>query len=362
MKREVRALLSRATDSLFLSIDHFNRPLDRGRPEAVLIFLDRAFELLLKAIIIHRGGRIRERSVSQTMGFERCVRKCLTEAPIKCLTEEQAFTIQTINGQRDAAQHYIISMSEQLLYLHAQAGLTLFDTVLHTVFGQRVSEHFPTRVLPITTSPPRDLAAVITAEFEDILALVAPGSRKRLEALARLRAIAVIERSLGGEQAQPSPRELQAHVRKVVAGTKWTELFPGVASLRLDTTGTGLQVSLRITKALGEPIRLVKEDAPNATIVGVKRVNDLDFYTLGLTQLAEKLSLSQNMTLAVVRKLGLQEDADYFKVFRIGASKYKRYSKKALDRLNEELQTLDLEEVWREYNPVAWQRRGGATY
>ena len=60
MKRETRVLFEKSLDSLVLSIEHFNRPWDRGREEVVLILLDRSFELLLKAVIIHRGGKIRE--------------------------------------------------------------------------------------------------------------------------------------------------------------------------------------------------------------------------------------------------------------------------------------------------------------
>ena len=56
MKRETKCLLVKATDSLVLSIEHFNRPWDRGRVDAVLILLDHAFEMLLKAAILHRGG------------------------------------------------------------------------------------------------------------------------------------------------------------------------------------------------------------------------------------------------------------------------------------------------------------------
>jgi hypothetical protein len=62
MRKEAKALHSKAVDSLVVAIDHFNRCWDRGRVEAVLILLDRAFELVLKAIIVHRGGQIREKS------------------------------------------------------------------------------------------------------------------------------------------------------------------------------------------------------------------------------------------------------------------------------------------------------------
>ena len=58
MLTEARTLYAKAADSLVLAVDHFNRVWDRGRTEAVLIMLDRAFELLFKAIIVHRGGKI----------------------------------------------------------------------------------------------------------------------------------------------------------------------------------------------------------------------------------------------------------------------------------------------------------------
>ena len=60
MRKHVRLLFEKSLDSLVLSIDHFNQPWDRGRKEAVLILLNHTFELLLKAAILHRGGKIRE--------------------------------------------------------------------------------------------------------------------------------------------------------------------------------------------------------------------------------------------------------------------------------------------------------------
>lgn len=353
MKLEAKVLHIKALDSLFLSIDHFNRPYDRGRPEAVLLFMDRAFELLLKAVIVHKGGKIIEKGESLTIGFEKCVRKCLSEGKLKCLTEEEAFTIQTINSLRDAAQHYMVSVSEQQLYLYAQAGLTLFKHLLEEVFGDSLNHHFPDRVLPVTTSPPYDLATLIDLEFEDIQALVRPGKRKILQAHARLRALAITEASLAGERSQPSQSTLRQFVKRIRDGEGWQSLFPGIASLRLETSGTGLNVSLRITKSEGEPIRLVPEGTPGATIVGVKRVNELDFYNLGLYALAKKVGLTPPKTLAVIRALALQDDEDYFKEIKIGRVVHKRYSQHSIKRIKDELPDLDMDEVWREHRPVA---------
>ena len=145
---------------------------------------------------------------------------------------------------------------------------------------------------------------MLSAEFADIKQLVKPGSRKRLQALAKLRSIAILERSLAGERVQPSETELRAQIRQIAEGRPWTRIFPGVASLRLETSGTGFDVSLRITKSEGEPIRLVSEGAPDATIVGIKRVNELDYYSLGLTQLADRLDITTARTTCCDPRIG----------------------------------------------------------
>ena len=61
MKKEARLLHNKAVDSLVLSIEFFNRPVERARADSVLILMDHAFETLLKAAIVHQGGRIRAR-------------------------------------------------------------------------------------------------------------------------------------------------------------------------------------------------------------------------------------------------------------------------------------------------------------
>src|SRR3989442_545353 len=91
MKREARLLLSKAVDSLILSIEHFNRPWDRGRVDAVLILLDHSFEMLLKAAILHRGGAIRRPREKQTIGFDESLRKALSDSSVQFLKQERSF-------------------------------------------------------------------------------------------------------------------------------------------------------------------------------------------------------------------------------------------------------------------------------
>jgi hypothetical protein len=359
MRKEARMLFDRSADSLVLAVERFNCPWNRGRQEVTLLLLDRAFELLLKAAILHRGGRIREPGEKETIGHDKCVRICLSDKKVSFLSNEQALTIQVINSLRDAAQHYMLQVSEQQLYLYAQAGLTLYADILTAVFDTSLGDHVPERVLPVSTKPPKDLHSVVKAEFDDIKTLVAPGTRKHLEAKARLRGLAVIEASLDGIRSQPGDGELEKLVAKVRDGKSWQSLFPGVASLSITTEVTSsVGVAIRLTKKEGQPVVLVPEGTPGATIVSVKRVNELDYYSLGLKDLAEKVSLNQSRTLALVHHLGLQEREDSFKILRVGNVTFKRYSRKALDSIKEALKTVDMDKVWSLNSPTARHKAG----
>lgn len=112
MKKEAKHLYQKAIDSLTLSIELFNRPNDCGRIHGVLIFMDHSFEMLLKASILHKGGKIKEKGAKETIGFGACVRKGFSDNAIKFLSDTDVLTLQTINGLRDAAQHYTLEMSE----------------------------------------------------------------------------------------------------------------------------------------------------------------------------------------------------------------------------------------------------------
>jgi hypothetical protein len=358
MKRESRILLTKATDSVLLSIEHFNRPWDRGRYEAVLVFFDRAFELMLKAVIVYKGGRIREPRAKQTIGFDTCVRKCVSEMQVKCLTEEEALMIQIINSLRDAAQHYVVEISEQQLYMYTQAGMTLFSKILRDVFNRKLSDYFPERVLPISSNPPENLASIMDLEFKNIKSIATPGSRKSFEARAKLRSFAIIEASLSGSRSQPAEGELRKLVERVKKGEDWQSIFPGIRRLRLSTEDSDWNVALKITKSKGEPIYLVPEGTPGATIVAVKRVDELGYYSLNLSALSTKLKLTAPKTLALIKHLKMQEDSEFFKEFRMGSSYFKRYSVKALDKIKKELSNLDVDTIWKKYSRLGYIPKG----
>ena len=239
MRKEARTLHGKAVDSLVIAVDHFNRAWDRGRTEAVLIMLDRAFELVLKAIIIHKGGEIREKRMDgMTIGFDLCLRKCLSDARLKCLSEEEVVALQAMNTLRDAAQHHMIEVSEELLYVHAESAITLFGRLVHEVLGKPLRDEIPQLILPVCAKPPSDLGALFDVEFADIKRMVKPGNRKRLDAKAKPRSLAVLQASLHGRKSQPTERELDAVVRRINKGDDWRAIFPGVATLKIQQEGS----------------------------------------------------------------------------------------------------------------------------
>lgn len=349
MKKEAKLLLGKSVDSLILSIEMFNRPSDRGRIHAVLILLDHAFEMLLKAGLLHRGGKIRERRAKQTIGFDACVRKGLSDGSAQFLTSEQALTVQIINSLRDAAQHHLLDISEQHLYLHCQSGLTLFRDMFKTVFNEDLRTFLPARVLPLSTSVPTDVEALFDNEVAEIRKLLRPGGHRRIEAQAKLRALAIMEGSILGEKVQPGVSDLNRIAKQVKQGQSWDKIFPGVASINFSSKGYGPSFDLRITKKEGIPVQLVPEGTPGATVVAVKRVDELGFYSLGRDQIAAQVGLNGPQTTAMIRYLKLTDDPDCYKAIAIGKVTFKRYSQKALTAIKEALKGVSIDTVWKSH-------------
>jgi hypothetical protein len=302
--------------------------------------------MLLKAAILHRCGRIREKRAKETIGFDACVRRSLSDGKIRYLTEEQALVLQTINGLRDAAQHHLLDISEGHLYVHLQSGVTLFRDILKQVFGQDLATHLPSRVRPVSTSPPTDLATLFDSEVSEIKKLLRPGRRRRLEAVARLRPLAILDATIRGEKGQPSDSDLRRLGNDLLAGKKWGDVFQGVAAVEMRVGGTGPSLSLRLSKKEGTPIQLVAEGTPGASVVAVKRVNELDFYNLGAKQLAEKVGLTMPKVVAVVDHLGLRGQPACYKEFKFGKTLHKRYSPEATKAIRKALTKESAEDIW----------------
>jgi len=277
--------------------------------------------LLLKAIIVHRAGgsAIREPGkAGMTLGFDGCLRKCLSDAKLKCLNEDEAVALQALNTFRDAAQHYMVELANEHLYVHAQSAVTLFGRLTEGIFGRALVDEIPRRILPVCAKVPSGIESMFDIEFADIKRLVTPGSRRRLDAKARLRSMAILQASLDGKKSQPSDGELDRIVKRINKGEDWRAIFPGVATLTIEPDGTGPGLSIRITRNKGEAVRLVQDGDANAAVVAVKRVNEIDFYSMGLNDLAKKLGTNRTRLLWLIKREGIQGNREFFKVITVG--------------------------------------------
>ncbi len=149
----------------------------------------------------------------------------------------------------------LVDLSEQHLYIHAQAGLTLFRDVVRAVFDQDLQVHLPPRVLPLSTTPPIDLATLFEQEASEVQRLLKPGKRRKVEAAAKLRALAIVDGAMRGDRIQPTDGELRKLGESISRGTQWSDVFPGVAAIELTATGIGPTLDLRMRHARhGRPL------------------------------------------------------------------------------------------------------------
>lgn len=350
LKKNVAPLLDRAIDSLTLSIELFNRPAEIGRHHSVLILMQHAFEMLLKATILQHTGSIHAKGEKYTYGFDKCLSVISQE--LKILKEDERATLSILDAQRDQAAHYYIEISEDVLYVHAQSGVTLFDELLKRTFSKSLSDHLPSRVLPVSTRPPRDLALLLNSELAEVDRLLAAGKRQGAHAAAKLRTILAFT---SGARQNEGERVTESQIDAVIAKRRkrqeWSVILPEIAQLTLSTDGTGIPISMRIAKDAQIAFKIAR---PGDTIEGTLLKQEIDpwtVFTMGRDDLANKLGISGPRTHALIYELNLQGDAECYRELRRKSQVFKGYSAKALNQLREAIKTVDIEQIWQRHRP-----------
>jgi hypothetical protein len=347
LKKNVSPLLERSIESLTLAIELFNRPSEVARVHGVLILLQHAFEMLLKAAILQRTGRIHDREEKYTFGFDRCL--TISTEEIKILSSDERATLSILDAQRDQAAHYYAEVSEDLLYVHAQSAVSLFDKMLRECFAVSLASRISDRILPISVRPPKDLIALLDAELSEVDTLLQRGKRQGARAIAKLRSVLAFVAGSRDDGTRVSEHDLSTAVSKRRHGHEWGVILPEVAQLRLSTDGTGIPLTMRISKDATIAVRVAK---PGEEVVGTlvkQEVNLWDVFTMSRDDLAEKLALSGPRTSALIYELDLRSDATCYREIAKKSQVFKGYSKKALDKLREGKDRLNLDEVWRNH-------------
>lgn len=328
----------------------FNGMSDDGRTCQVLRDLQHAFEMLLKAALVQKRVPVFDKKVGIAIGFEKCVNLATKHLKV---SEDEAGTLRAVDALRDEEQHWMGALPEGLLYLHVRAGFTLFDDLLQRVFDERLTDHLPHRVLPISVEPPRDIQLLIDDEYTQIKQLLAPGRRRTAEANVRIRSLLAMESHLAAGVVVSTKDVAQVH-KQIKAGKSRNEVFPKLEKLGSDVDGEGLSLSVRFSKTQGAPVRFVAsdEDVPAAALREIDRQQRFHWTT---AELAARCGLTAPRCLALRRSLGIEDDPTMVHEFIFGSQHHRRYSDKADKLLREHVNIVDMDAVWRDHGP----RRSG---
>jgi hypothetical protein len=346
IRREAQILKAKAVASLKRAVTAFNGFDDEGRASGVLRDTHHAFEMLLKAALVENRVEVFDKRFGRSFGFE----KCLNVAQGRLgLSDEDAGALRAIGALRDDEQHWHAVISEGLFYTHVRAAATLFDEILQSSFGERLLDHLPHRVLPISAEPPRDVQLLIDEEFTQIAQLLEPGKRRRPEARGRIRSLLAMEAHTA-EGVLISKRDVDRVERAIKAGKSRPEVFPRLDEIASEVSGEGVEVKVRFVKKGGLPVRILQSDDPTEA-AAVREVDLQAKYHWSATDLATKLGLTGPRGTALRRKLAIDDVSTCRHTFRFGGMSVVRYSDNAYTRMKAGIDEFNMDEVWAEYRP-----------
>jgi len=331
---EARTLKAKALCSLRRAVTAFNSSDDDGRSTCVLLHMQHAAEMLLKAILVQKGVTVFDRTKQTSIGFEKCVNLCGQHAK---LSTEEAGLLRVVDGLRDAEQHWLIVVPEDVLYLHARGFITTFDDLLKRALDDSLAEHLPGRVLPVSTQPPLGFDMPVDREFTQVKELLQPGKRQRDEARGRIRTLLAMESHVA-EGVEISEADIDRIEKAIRAGKPRSEVFPRLGTLDTQISGSGATVTVRFTKKEGEgaPVRYIAADDPTEA-AAVREVDLQKRFHMSATELAKKPRLTTHQSHALRKKLGVDTDPQCLLVFAFGSQKIPRFSNTALQRMRDSL-------------------------
>ncbi|WP_428852067.1 hypothetical protein [Imbroritus primus] len=343
LKRDARTLKLKAIASLRRGLEVFNGYDEQGRTESVLLHLQHCSELLTKALLVQKSKPVFDKERGTSISLDKALNIATASGYI---TATQAGSVRSINAMRDAAQHWMIVVAEDALYLNARALITVVDEILQLHFDDSLADNLPTRVMPLSSQPITDFDLLIDREYKQISELLAPKKRARDEARARIRTLLAME-AHASETVSISERDIDRIERAIKSATAIENVFPRLMTLASDVAGEGPTMKVRFTKKEGPPVRYVAGDDPEAA-AAIREVDLRKKYYISPQDLAGKLNLSTSRCKALRDFLGIDNAPENVMVFEFGSQKHPRYSDNALRVLRENNTPETLAQAWLE--------------
>ncbi len=162
LRRESRTLFHKSVSSLRRGLTAFNSFDEDGRITSVLLHLQHACEMLLKAILVQHQINVFDKDMSKAIDFGECLGRAQTHCG---LTPEETGVMRAISSLRNSEQHWILALEENILYVHVRALVTVLDDLMVRQFKRSLADNLPVRVLPLSTTPMSDIALLIDQEL-----------------------------------------------------------------------------------------------------------------------------------------------------------------------------------------------------
>lgn len=334
LRREARTLKDKALCSLRRAVTAFNSCDDDGRCTCVLLHMQHAAEMLLKAILVQKGVKVFDPTKQTSIGFDKCVNLGSQHAR---LSQEETGLLRAVDALRDAEQHWLLVVPEDVLYLHARGFITTFDDLLKRTMNDSLADHLPGRILPVSTQPPIGFDLLVDREFNQVKELLQPGRRQRDEARGRIRTLLAMESHVA-EGVEVSEADINRVEKAIRGGKSRSEVFPRLDTRDTRISGSGATVTVRFTKKEGEaaPVRFIAADDPTEA-AAVREVDLQKRFHMSATQLAKAIKLTPPKSHALRQKLRVDANPQCMHIFMFGKSKHPMFSNSALDRMREAL-------------------------
>jgi hypothetical protein len=352
-KRDARILKSKGIASMKRALVAFNAFDEEGRTTSVLLHLQHAGEMLLKAALV-QSGRCKVFDDGVSIGMK----KCLNYAPehLKSLSAEVG-AFRAIDAMRDQEQHWYAHFDEALLFLEVRSFVTAFDDLLGRCFSEKLADHLPLRVLPISTNVlPKDITTFFDSQFSQIKDLLKPGKRHRHEARGRLRTLLAMEAHVS-EDVVITEQDVNRAENGIKQSKPWRELFPGLSTMATTVSGEGPAIVVRISKNDDLPaVRIVKEGDPAAEGAAVVREIDVwNRFPFRYQQLAQILGFTSYVYVpALAKELDLKSDPNMYYEKKMGSQRVYGYSQHALDKMKQSIADgIDMKAVYRRHNTAS---------
>lgn len=343
--RDAKTLKEKSVASLKIAMATFNSYEEEGRITSVLLHLQHACEMLLKAVLVQNRAPVFDKGTGKSIGFEKCLRLCLSGYGLK---PEEAGVMRAVDAMRDASQHWFVFVSEDLLYMQTRALISAFDDYLKRALEDDLHTHIPPRVLPVSTKPPGDFEFLIDREYKLVAELLRPGKRQRDEARARIRSLLAME-ALTTDEVEISERDIDRIEKAVRAGAEIGKVFPRLITVSTETSGEGVTLKVHFSKKEGAPVRYASGDDLEEA-AAVREVDIRKKFHMRAGDLAKAVKLTEPKSKALRWHLRIDEAPDCLHVFEFGKSSFACFSDNAKNKMKQALADgLDMTAVWKAY-------------